>query len=94
MKHDFITQFFYGNITPNARNMPKNSDLGKATRAFADAKEQLLATLTETEKSTLECLLNAHTEILVITDHDSFCQGFRLGAMMMLDVLDGDENAL
>ena len=91
MDFDFISQFYYGNITPNVQDMPKDSDLGKAARAFSDAEELLCAALTGEEKRALLRLLNAHSEIVGISDHDSFCRGFRLGAMMILDVLN-DEN--
>lgn len=90
MDFDFISQFYYGNITPNVQDMPKDSDLGKATRAFSDAEELLCAALTGEEKRALLHLLNAHSEIVGISDHNSFCRGFRLGALMMLDVM-GDK---
>ena len=89
MDFDFISQFYYGNITPNIQDMPKDSDLGKASRAFSDAEELLCAALTGEEKRALLHLLNAHAEIVGISDHDSFCRGFRLGALMMLDVMGG-----
>ena len=91
MDFDFISQFYYGNITPCVQDMPKDSDLGKAAQAFSDAEEQLCAALTGEEKRVLLHLLNAHAEIVGISDHNSFCRGFRLGALMMLDVLN-DEN--
>ena len=87
MDFDFISQFYYGNITPNVQDMPKDSELGKAARAFSDAEELLCTALTGEEKHALLRLLNAHSEIVGISDHDSFCRGFRLGAMMILDVL-------
>ena len=94
MDFDFISQFYYGNTTPCVQDMPKDSDLGKAAQAFSDAEEQLCAALTGEEKRALLHLLNAHAEIVGISDHNNFCRGFRLGALMMLDVMDGDENAL
>lgn len=45
MDFDFISQFYYGNITPCVQDMPKDSDLGKAAQAFSDAEEQLCAAL-------------------------------------------------
>ena len=53
MDYEFISQFYYGNITPNVQNMPKDSDLGKAARAFSDAEEVLCTVLTDEEKRAL-----------------------------------------
>ena len=94
MDFDFISQFYYGNITPCVQDMPKDSDLGKAAQAFSDAEEQLCAALTGEEKRALLHLLNAHAEIVGISDHDSFCRGFRLGVLMMLDVMGSAEAGL
>lgn len=88
MEFDFISQLYYGNITPNIRDIPKDSDLGKAEVAFSEAEEQL-SVLTGAEKRAMLQILDAHVEMLGITEHDSFCRGFRLGVLMMLDVLSG-----
>ena len=41
MDFDFITQLYYGNINPNVRDMPRDSVLGKASKAVSDAEEEL-----------------------------------------------------
>ena len=46
MDFDFITQLYYGNINPNGRDMPPDSALGKASKAFSDAEEELTNALT------------------------------------------------
>lgn len=50
--------------------------------------------LKSVENTNVLHLLNAHSEIVGISDHDSFCQGFRLGALVMLDVLGSAEACL
>ena len=64
MDFDFITQLYYGNINPNVRDMPRDSALGKASKAFSDAEEELTNALTGAEKKALLNLLNAHSEIV------------------------------
>ena len=39
MDFDFITQLYYGNINPNVRDMPRDSALGKASKAFSNAED-------------------------------------------------------
>ena len=75
MDFDSISQFYYGNITPNIQDIPKAPKLGKATRTISDAEELLCAALTGEEKRALLSPLNAHTEIVGISDHDSFFRG-------------------
>lgn len=87
MDFDFISQLYYGNITPIIQDMPKAPELGKAVRTFSDAEELLCAALTGEEKCALLSLLNAHSESVGISDHDSFRRGFRLGALIILDVM-------
>ena len=87
MDFDFITQLYYGNINPNVRDMPRDSALGKASKAFSDAEEELTNALTGAEKKALLNLLNAHSEIVGTEVFES--TGFRLGALAILDILAG-----
>lgn len=89
MDYDFITQLYFGNITPSVRGIPENSALGKASKTFSDAEEILTKALTGAEKHALLELLNAHSEIICNEGYDNFCQGFRLGALAILDILAG-----
>lgn len=89
MDFDFITQLYYGNINPNGRDMPPDSALGKASKAFSDAEEELTNALTGAEKKALLNLLNAHSEIVGTEAFENFCTGFRLGVLAILDILAG-----
>lgn len=91
MNYQFIREFYYGNLTPNDRDMPRNSDLGKACNTFCEAETTLTAALTGAEKDAFTALLTAHSEIVDISERDGFCNGFRLGALAMLDILAGTE---
>lgn len=89
MDFDFIAQLYYGNITPNVRDMPRASTLGRASKAFSDAEEELTNALTGAEKKALLNLLNAHAEIVGTEVFERFCTGFRLGSLAILDILAG-----
>lgn len=39
MDYQFIREFYYGNLTPNDRDMPPDSDLGKVCSAFARPRQ-------------------------------------------------------
>ena len=89
MDFDFITQLYYGNINPNVRDMPRGSALERADRDFSEAEEVLMSALTGAEKKALLNLLNTHAEIVGTEVFESFCTGFRLGALAILDILAG-----
>lgn len=89
MDYDFITQLYYGNITPSIRRMPEDSALGKTCKMFDDAEAVLTGALTGKEKEALLHLLNAHAEITGTESVENFCLGFRLGALAILDILTG-----
>lgn len=92
MNYQFIRELYYGNLTPNDQNVPHDSDIGKACKAFCKAEAALFAALqNESEKDTLEMLLRTHREIVRISERDGFCSGFRLGALAILDILCGSE---
>lgn len=89
MDFEFITQLYYGNITPNVRDMPRGSALERADRAFSDAEKVLMSALTGADKNALLNLLNAHAEIVGTEAFEGFRTGFRLGALAILDILTG-----
>ena len=91
MDFDFIAQLYYGNITPNVRDMPRGSAMERADRDFSEAEEVLMSALTGAEKKALLNLLNAHSEIVGTEVFENFCTGFRLGALAILDILAGED---
>ena len=88
MEH-ILEQLYYGNLITYDRDIKRGSALDKAGRAFAEAEELLSAKLTGDEKRALLALLDAHSEILGTSECESFCRGFRLGTLILMDVLAG-----
>lgn len=91
MDIDFIGQLYYGNINPSHRSLYEKSQLGRACKTFGAAEDTLTAALTGAEKDTLIALLNAHGEIVGTSDYESFCRGFRLGALAIMDIFQSNE---
>ena len=46
-----------------------------------------MASLNEEEKKLFEDFMDAQREVTVLTDCETFCYAFKLGAKIMLDVL-------
>ena len=51
------------------------------------AGDTLTDTLTEKQKEIFEDYMTAQREVNVLTDCDTFCMAFKLGAKIMLDIL-------
>ena len=54
---------------------------------FLKAGDALTDGLTEKQKELFEDLMTARREVNVLTDCETFCQAFKLGAKIILDVL-------
>lgn len=94
MKHNanfsFLEALYYDNLSPNVRNVPPHSRMAKLFKAFSDAEDKLMQSLSEEDRQTLTMLISAHAEIVGNSERDCFCMGFRLGALAMLDVMSGE----
>jgi len=84
-----LEQLYFGNLIANERDIRRGSPLDKAYKAFAEAEELLTRKLTGEEKRALLTLLDAHSEILGTSECEGFCRGFRLGTLLLMDVLAG-----
>ena len=94
MKHNanfsFLEALYYDNLSPSVRNVPPHSRMAKLFKAFSDAEDKLMQSLSEEDQQTLSTLLSAHAEIVDNSERDCFRMGFRLGALAMLDVMSGE----
>ena len=71
MGNDVIEQLYFGNLIANERDIRRGSPLDKAYKAFAEAEELLTRKLTGEEKRALLTLLDAHSEILEVSNHET-----------------------
>jgi hypothetical protein len=84
-----LQDLFYGNIAPHAGRFDSHSEYGKAMQVIADNEAKLLILLKDTEKNLFVGFRDAQSELNAITAEEKFIQGFRLGALMMLDIAGG-----
>ena len=71
------------------RNTNKNQKIkyAKALDDLVKAGDALTDTLTEKQREMFEEYMTAQREVNILTDCETFCYGFMLGAKMMMDVL-------
>ena len=69
----------------------KGKRLWELVRLIAQNEEELAPLLSEKAKEVLEKLMDNQSELHCISECEVFVRGFRLGARIMLEVLDGSD---
>lgn len=82
-----LEDLYLGDIRPNERFFKRNSQYAKALDEVVKVGDALTASLNEDEKKLFEDYMDAQREVTVLTDCETFCYAFKLGAKIMLDVL-------
>ena len=82
-----LEDLYLGDIRPNERGYKRNSQYAKALDEVVKAGDALTDGLTERRKELFEEYMTAQREVNVLTDCETFCLAFKMGAKIMLDVL-------
>ena len=82
-----MEELYLGDINPSERSFKKGSQYSRALNEVVKAGDVLLGTLTEKQKEQFEAYMTAQREVNVLTNCETFCYAFRLGAKIMMDVL-------
>ena len=86
-----LEDLYLGDIRPNERFFKRNSQYAKALDEVVKVCDTLIASLNEDEKKLFEDFMDAQREVNVLTDCETFCYAFKLGAKIMLDVLTDEQ---
>ena len=78
---------YLGDVRPSDRSFKRNSQYAKALDEVVKAGDALTEELTEEQKELFEDYMTAQREVNILTDCETFCMAFKLGAKIMLDVL-------
>ncbi len=82
-----LEDLYLGDVHPSERNFKKDSQYSRALNEDVKAGDAPLDTLTEKQKEQFEAYMTAQREVNVLTDCETFCYAFKLGAKIMTDVL-------
>ena len=82
---NFIEEFYYGNIEPQALSTELTPKLRKKLNELVKKEEELSAKLPEGERELFSKYTCAYNEFSSISVCDSFISGFRLGAKFTYD---------
>ena len=90
-----LEELYLGDVRPSERSSKRNAQYRKALDDAIKADDAFRPTLTEEQKKLFEALLDAQRELSILTDAETFIYSFRIGAKIMLDVLeDGPMNEI
>ena len=82
-----LEELWYGNVCPSEGCRGVTKETKELMKYIAEHHDNLLATLTEKQKETLEKFDDCYAELTDINERDIFVYAFRLGAKMMLEVM-------
>lgn len=82
-----LEDLYIGNVRPGERMFKRNSQYAKALDETVKAGDALTASLSAEQKEFFEDYMTAQREVNILTDCETFCYGFKVGAKIMLDVL-------
>ena len=80
-----IESLFFGNIDPQARAVKPGSRADKLRTFITDHLPEIENVLPDEQRSVLERIMDAQSELDTISELDSFIVGFRLGAGFTYD---------
>ena len=86
-----LEDLYYGNITPGEQQMVHGSELQKAVDRVIRFENQLTEWLDENGQTILAKLIESQDEVESITALENFILGFRLGARITMECMDGND---
>ena len=82
-----LEDLYIGNVHPGERIFKRNSQYAKALDETVKAGDALTASLSAEQKEFFEDYMTAQREVNILTDCETFCSRFKLGAKIKPDAL-------
>lgn len=82
-----LEDLYYGNLFPQEKCAKLDDEVKELLKLLNRNEEKLTATLTELQKDTFEKYKDCNREISEIIERETFLNGFRLGARIIIDVV-------
>ena len=87
---NILEEFWYGNLDPAEYDASPDEEYKELVRLISRNEEKLLATMTDAQKELFTKYADCVREYQVMAECILFQNSFRLGARMMIAVLEGD----
>ena len=86
-----LEDLYTGNVRPGERSFRQNSQYSRALAQAVESGDALIKSLTEEQKKLFEEYMDAQREVNILTDCETFIYAFKLGAKLILDILENGE---
>ena len=83
----FLHDLWMGRISPIERSIQKGSEFDDLLSQSAQQEADFCRSLTQAQKTAYEELYDKHIRMMAISEEECFIDGFRMGALMMADIL-------
>ena len=83
-----LEELWYGRINPSQRMQPDDKSDSELTEQIVEKEEELDALLSDEAKEILEQMRDKQLDLSTSNERKAFISGFRLGARIMLEVMD------
>ena len=87
---NILEEFWYGNIEPAEYDISPNKEYKEMLQLISRNEDKLLVTMTDAQKELFTKYADCVREYQVMAECILFQNSFRLGARMMIAVLEGD----
>lgn len=84
---NILEELYYGNIVPNEKCAKLNSEVKELLKLLNRNEVKLTVTFSEKQKITFEKYKDCNREISEICEKDAFLNGFRLGARIIIELV-------
>lgn len=82
-----LEDLYYGNLFPHEKCARLDNEVKELLKLLNRNEEKLTATLSKEQKDTFEKYKDCNREISEISEREIFLNGFRLGARIIIDVV-------
>lgn len=87
---NILEEFWYGNIEPADYDVSPSKESKELLQLISRNEDKLLATMTDSQKELFSRYADCVREYQTMAECLLFQNGFRLGARMMLGILEGE----
>ena len=85
---NILEELWYGRINPSQRTQPDDKSASELTEQIVEKEDELDALLSDEAKEILDQMRDKQLELSILNERKAFISGFRLGARIMLEIMD------
>ncbi|WP_256700886.1 DUF6809 family protein [Paenibacillus sp. P46E] len=89
-----MEDFYYGRLRPNELVKPSDPEFQKINQKITESLQMLKEQFSEEDFEQVEKLIDLQSDSNSLQSALSFIQGYRMGALMMIEVLNGDSESV